>query len=317
MTTGHVMLDVEGFELTQQEKEILEHPQVGGIILFTRNYESKKQLKYLTRCIHKFSPDCLIAVDQEGGRVQRFKKEFIPLPAFKQYGALYEQNPQEGLKKAQQMAYVMARELLELGIDISFTPVLDMDRGVSQVIADRSFHRKQDIVIHLGRAFIQGMNQAGMPATGKHFPGHGAVADDSHLTLPIDTRQFDEVFEQDIQPFSKLHQELAAIMPAHVLYKSIDSKPPCFSRYWLEDVLRACLKFSGVIFSDDLSMAGAEAMGNHVQRANLALQAGCDMILICNQPEQAVRVLDDIENYKNILSQQRLKEFRTGRRELL
>jgi beta-N-acetylhexosaminidase len=310
MAIGHIMLDICGVELSSVEKEILRHPQVGGIILFSRNYESKTQLNYLTKDIHKLAPDCLIAVDQEGGRVQRFRLGFTALPSFKEYGERYAQNPSAAKQYAHQMAYTMAQELKSQGVDLSFSPVLDIDYGVSEVIGDRSFHRNHDIVTDLANAFIDGMHEAGMPATGKHFPGHGGVQADSHTSLPVDDRSYDTIFENDIQPFLKLAHKLGAIMPAHIVYENVDSYSAGFSSFWLRDVLRSRLNFSGVIFSDDLSMAGAECVGDYIQRANHAITAGCDMILICNQPEQAIRVLEELEHYENPESQHRLKRLR-------
>lgn len=309
MTIGPLMLDLEGKALSQQEKEILRHPKVGGIILFSKNYESKKQLRDLIQEIRLIKSNLIIAVDQEGGRVQRFREEFQPLPTFKTYGERYQQNPVEALLYAQQMATQMAKELLEIGIDISFTPVLDIDRGVSEVIGDRSFYHQSEEVIAIARAFIQGMHAAGMPATGKHFPGHGAVAADSHHTLPIDERNYDEIYQDDMQPFIALHQELDAIMPAHILYKAVDPNPTCFSNFWLETILRNKLNFNGVIFSDDLTMAGAEIAGDFIERSHKALRAGCDMILICHQPMEAIAVLESLENYHNPVSTLRLNNF--------
>ena len=304
------MLDLDGFDLSQIEKELLVHPQVGGVILFSRNYESKRQLRFLTKSIRQKMPDGLIAVDQEGGRVQRFRHEFVSLPAFKSYGHIYDKNPTESKKQAQEMAYTMARELIEVGVDMSFSPVLDVDRGYSEVIGDRSFHHDSNIVADLGRAFIQGMHRAGMPATGKHFPGHGAVRADSHKTLPVDQRHYEEIMHEDIQPFLNLNQVLDAVMPAHILYENVDSQPTCFSSFWLQKVLRATLKFEGVIFSDDLSMAGAEFVSDYVTRSEKALDAGCDMILVCNQQEQAIKVLEYLEKYTNFISERRLQNFR-------
>lgn len=306
---GHIMLDLEGHSLSQLDKEILQHPQVGGIILFARNYESKKQLQSLTREIRKISPECLIAVDQEGGRVQRFVKDFTTLPSFEEYGLLFEKNPDAATSKAEEMAYVMARELQEAGVNISFTPVLDLDYKKSEVIGTRSFHADPIAVSKLANAFIDGMHQAGMPATGKHFPGHGAVAADSHLTLPIDERDYDSIYEQDMQPFLKLNNKLDAIMPAHILYQSVDHNPTCFSNVWLQDILRKQLDYQGVIFSDDLGMAGANFISDEKDRAKLALEAGCDMILICNNRNSAISILDETENYSNNISAKRLTEF--------
>lgn len=304
------MIDLYGLTLDPLEKELLQHPQVGGILLFTRNYESKDQLKSLITSIRKINPNCLIAVDQEGGRVQRFRHDFTPMPAFRTYGELYEANPQDAILQAEKMAYLMARELKEMGIDLSFSPVLDIDIGVSSVIGDRSFHHEGIVVTELGRAFIRGMHKAKMPATGKHFPGHGTVAADSHTALPIDTRDFQAIYENDLQPFMKLQTDLDAIMPAHILFDKIDDKPVCFSQYWLQKVLRCDLNFTGVIFSDDLSMAGAQIIGDYITRANTALMAGCDMILICNQREHAIAVLDNLLHYHNAHSRLRIEHLR-------
>lgn len=313
MNNGHVMLDLKSIEISQVEQEILRHPQVGGIILFSRNYESKQQLTHLTKSIQKIVPDCIIAVDQEGGRVQRFRTEFQTYPALQTFGQLYEKNKEQALLLAENTAYQLASELREVGVTISFTPVLDMDRGQSQVIGDRAFHHQAEAVIQLGRAFIKGMHAAGMPATGKHFPGHGFVEADSHHTLPVDQRTYHEIEKNDLEPFKALSADLDAIMPAHILYEKVDRFPTCYSEFWLQTVLRSKLDFSGVIFSDDLSMAGAEFMVNYVDRAEQALQAGCDMVLCCNQPDQAVRILEHLESYQNLPSQMRLANFKKSK----
>lgn len=307
---GHIMLDLHGLEIDQIEKEILKHPQVGGIILFSRNFESKKQLQALTKSIRKINETCLIAVDQEGGRVQRFRQGFTSLPSFRTYGELYEKDPTHACQEAEKMAYIMAQELIDVGVDLSFTPVLDIDQGVSEVIGDRSFYHEANVIIELARSFIKGMHAARMPATGKHFPGHGFVAADSHTSLPIDNRDFQTIYHQDMQPFIQLNNDLDAIMPAHISYKTVDQNPVCFSNYWLQEILRSKLNFSGVIFSDDLSMAGAQAMGDYAVRSKTALDSGCDMILICNHREQAIKVLDNLENYENDASEERLKTLR-------
>lgn len=314
MSMGHVLLDLDELQLTGEEKEILRHPQVGGVILFKRNYESKNQLKQLTKQIRKCKEELFITVDQEGGRVQRFQSEFVQLPAFAKYGQLYDNNPPEALKEAEKMAYFMANELLDCGVDLSFTPVLDVDAGVSTVIGDRSFHKNVETVIDIAQAFITGMHKAGMPATGKHFPGHGAVVADSHLTLPIDTRTYDEIASKDLQPFVKLCSILSAIMPAHVLYKQVDEYPAGFSRVWLQNILREKLQFSGVIFSDDLSMLGAQIVGDCVERARAALSAGCDMLIICHNRGDVVDVLDEFETYDDPISNERLLNLRNAGR---
>lgn len=310
MSIGHIILDLDGLELTAEEKEILLHPQVGGVILFKRNYESKQQLNFLTQQILQCNEELLITVDQEGGRVQRFRSEFMSLPAFAEYGHLYEKNPQQALDQAEQIAYCMAKELLECKITLSFTPVLDIDVGVSTVIGDRSFHHDLQVVTDIGHAFIAGMHKAGMPATGKHFPGHGAIVADSHMTLPIDSRPYDVIANHDLKPFAKLCSSLDAIMPAHVLYEKVDNKPACFSSFWLREVLREQLKFTGVIISDDLSMSGANIMGDCLQRAAGAFNAGCDLLIICHQRNDVLSVLDEFENYHNPESNQRLYQLR-------
>lgn len=309
MAMGHVMLDLAGPEILQLDKELIAHPQVGGIILFSRNYENKKQLRELTRNIRKISPDCLIAVDQEGGRVQRFLTDFTRLPAFEEYGLLYEKNQTQSLETAQKMSFVMAKELQDVGVNMSFTPVLDLNLKINDIIGERSFHSDLNIVIKVAQAFIEGMHHAGMPATGKHFPGHGSVKADSHLTLPIDNRDFETIYQQDMQPFIQLNEQLDAIMPAHILYEAVDNLPTCYSNYWLQEILRKKLNYQGVIFSDDLSMEGANLSSDYRDRARQALDAGCDMILVCNDRENAIGVLDGFENYSNAHSSQRLKEF--------
>jgi beta-N-acetylhexosaminidase len=309
MPIGHLMLDLQGTELNQEEVEILQHPQLGGIILFTRNYESKKQLRHLTQMIRKYNQDCLIAVDQEGGRVQRFRNEFSLLPAFNTYGNFYARDVFAGLQQAEKMAYVMASELLDVGVNLSFTPVLDIDRGISIIIGDRSFSHDVDVVVNLGSSYIRGMHRAGMPAIGKHFPGHGAVVMDSHISLPIDSRDFQTIINSDLQSFIQLNHLLDAVMTAHVLYNEVDDKPASFSAFWLQKVLREKIGFSGVVFSDDLSMAGAEIIADCGDRARVALDAGCDMILICNHRENAITVLDKLGGYANPASKQRLSQL--------
>lgn len=310
MITGHLMTDLEGPELTSLEKDLLQHPQVGGVILFDRNYESKKQVSQLTKHIRQIAPECMIAVDQEGGRVQRFRHDFTSLPAFEEYGQAYQQDPNKAINWAQQMAFTMAKELQSVGVNLSFSPVLDLDLGMNEIIGSRAFNADPSIVVSLAGAFIKGMHQARMPATGKHFPGHGSVTADSHVTLPVDQRTFEVIYQQDMQPFIQLNSSLDAIMPAHILYEAVDSQPTCFSSYWLQTILRTQLQYQGVIFSDDLSMEGAAGMANPVDRAITALEAGCDMILVCNNQDASIEVLDGIEDYRNTRSAARLDDFR-------
>lgn len=291
MRIGPVMMDISGIELTLEESQQLVHPLVGGVILFKRNYQNKEQLRRLIAHIRSIRDPLLITVDQEGGRVQRFRGEFSDLPPLASFGQLYQQNPGHALEQAQQSGYLMATEIQSVGIDMSLAPVLDIDRGVSTIIGDRSFADQAQQVIELARAYIKGMREAGMVATGKHFPGHGAVAADSHLCLPEDPREFDLIFAEDIQPFLQLKDQLWGIMPAHIRYTAIDETPAGFSTFWLQTILRQKIGFDGVIISDDLSMAGAEGQGSYLERAQKALAAGCDMIIICNQPQGRAEIL--------------------------
>jgi len=308
MSLGPVMLDVEGLELTPQERERLRHPLVGGVILFSRNYTSPEQVSALVAAIHHLrEPQLLVAVDQEGGRVQRFRADFSALPAGAVLGALHDENPRRAKRMAETCGWLMATELRAVGVDFSFAPVLDVNRGVSTVIGDRAFHASPEIVATLAHAYMTGMSRAGMAATGKHFPGHGAVAADSHLSLPVDTRRYADIAAEDLVPFERLiHYGLAAIMPAHVLYPRVDKQPAGFSRFWLQQVLRRELGFEGVIFSDDLSMAGAEGAGGMVERAHAALAAGCDMVLVCNNPTGAEQVLDGLGTHDDPVARLRL-----------
>ncbi len=285
---GPVMIDIEGTTLSDYDKDKIAHPNTGAIILFARNYESPQQITALTADIRQSRQgDILIAVDQEGGRVQRFQHGFTRLPP----AAVYAAHP----NLAESAGWLMAVELLSVGIDFSFAPVLDVDCGISDIIGNRSFSRDENQVIQLASAFCQGMRAAGMAATGKHFPGHGGVALDSHLDLPIDQRSFEEIKHKDLLPFQRLIQQgLQAIMPAHVVYPAIDELPAGFSSHWIQTILRQQLGFEGTVFSDDLSMEGAASAGDFKQRAALALQAGCDMVLVCNHPKAADQVLDSI-----------------------
>lgn len=296
MSLGPVMLDVAGPELTPIERERLLHPLVGGVILFTRNYENPQQLEALVREIHALrEPRLLVAVDHEGGRVQRFRPGFTPLPPAAVFGRLYDENKARAKRLAEACGWLMATELRSVGVDFSFAPVLDLDYGVSSVIGNRSFHRDPQVVANLAHAYMIGMTRAGMAATGKHFPGHGAVEADSHVAAPVDERRFEDIFAEDILPFERMvHYGLAGIMPAHVVYSRVDPQPAGFSRFWLQEVLRKRLQFQGVIFSDDLSMEGAKIAGGVVERARAALAAGCDVALVCNDPAAADAVLDGL-----------------------
>ncbi|MGZ8152776.1 MAG: beta-N-acetylhexosaminidase [Methylovulum sp.] len=300
---GPIMLDVAGLALTQHEKDIINHPNTGAVILFSRNYQNPEQVAELINSIRAARNGAiLIAVDQEGGRVQRFQNGFTRLPP----ASCYAQAPE----LAESAGWLMAAELLAVGVDFSFAPVLDIDCGVSEIIGNRSFSTKQELATRLASDFRKGMNQAGMAATGKHFPGHGAVALDSHLTLPVDERDLDSIRAKDLLPFKKLIDEgLEGIMPAHVLYPKIDANPAGFSPFWIQQILRQELNFNGTVFSDDLSMEGAASVGDFPERARLAQQAGCDMILVCNNPAAAERVLEALPVTQDAIRERRLQQM--------
>jgi beta-N-acetylhexosaminidase len=297
MSLGPLMVDLVGTTLSEEEKEVLQHPLVGGVILFSRNFESPKQIAELTSQIRALrDPHLLISVDHEGGRVQRFREGFTRLPPVAALGDLFLQDEQDALTKAELTGWLMAVELRAVGVDFSFAPVLDLNYGVSEVIGDRSFHRDPNIVTKLARAYIAGMKRAWMPAVGKHFPGHGAVEVDSHLGLPVDSRHMEDIWGADLVPFRQLCQtDLAGIMPAHIVYEQCASVPAGFSPYWIQTVLRDKLGFQGAVLSDDLSMEGAAIIGDMPTRAETALNAGCDMVLVCNKPEAAIEVIDNVK----------------------
>ncbi len=309
MSLGPVMLDLQGTELTAEETELLRHPLVGGVILFTRNYANLEQLIQLVNSIHAIrDPHLLVAVDHEGGRVQRFREGFTRLPAARRIGTLFDHHHHKAKELALNAGWLMASELRSVGIDFSFAPVLDLDFGICEVIGDRAFHSDPEIVYELTYAYIKGMAEAGMAAVGKHFPGHGAVKEDSHVAIPVDDRHFDVIYQQDIHPYRKLVREnLAAVMPAHVIYTKVDSRPAGFSRRWLQDVLRKQLQLQGVIFSDDLNMHGASVAGdNFSDRASAAMDAGCDIILACNNRPGAIDILDNFRYTDNPVTHARI-----------
>ncbi|WP_367027209.1 beta-N-acetylhexosaminidase [Methylococcus sp. ANG] len=289
-----VMFDLAGTRISDGEREFLRHPAAGGLILFSRNYESPDQLMTLVSEVRGLRPDILIAVDHEGGRVQRFRAGFTRLPPASAY---LEADGEAGLAAAGTAGWLMAAELRAVGVDFSFAPVLDVDTGISAIIGDRAFARTPDEVTAAARAFAAGMRRAGMAAVGKHFPGHGGVAGDSHLTLPEDRRELEDLLARDLLPFSALiHEDLEGIMPAHVLYSRIDPQTPCFSNFWLQTILRERMNFDGAIFSDDLSMAGAAPAGGYANRALAALEAGCDMLVVCNTPDATAAILQALEH---------------------
>ncbi len=294
--TAPFMLDLTGAELSPEEREWLAHPGVGGIILFARNYEDPAQIRELIAAIRRAAKKpILIGVDQEGGRVQRFLEGFTRLPPAARFGALYLRDRQAALEAAESAGFLMAAELRTVDVDLSFAPVLDVDSGLSEVIGDRAFATEPEAVAELAGAFARGMRRAGMAAVGKHFPGHGGVAADSHLTLPEDGRRLSELEACDLVPFWRLIGEgLEAVMCAHVRYPEVDLLPAGFSQIWLGEILRRRMGFAGAIFSDDLAMAGAAGMGDLRARAEAALAAGCDMLLVCNCPAASVSLLDTV-----------------------
>lgn len=303
------MLDLTGVELTAEEREILRHPLVGGVILFTRNFVDPAQLAELVRAIHALrSPALLVAVDHEGGRVQRFRTGFSRLPALRLLGELHDRQPARALQLAEDLGWLMAVELRAVSVDFSFAPVVDLNHGVSEVIGDRALHRTPEVVFALAYAYMKGMHSAGMAATAKHFPGHGAVVADSHVAIAHDNRDFDTLWNHDIVPFRRLiDNRLAAIMPAHVIYDQVDSAPAGFSKRWLQAILRDQLHFHGVIFSDDLNMQGASVAGEvYSSRARAAFEAGCDMAVICNNRAGALQILDHLDSTVNPVARTRL-----------
>jgi beta-N-acetylhexosaminidase len=297
MTLGPLMLDVAGTELTDDDRRRLRHPFVGGVILFSRNYRDPEQLDALTTEIHALkSAPLLIGVDHEGGRVQRFREGFTRLPPMRTFGEIWNEHPQRARELARETGYVLASELRAHGVDFSFAPVLDLDYGASSVIGDRAFHADPHAVFQLGQAVMLGMKDAGMAACGKHFPGHGFVAADSHVAIPLDERTLADIAIADLVPFRLMIEAgLAAIMPAHVIYPQVDDHPAGFSKIWLQKLLRHQLQFDGTIFSDDLCMEAAGVAGGVVERVAAALNAGCDMALVCNRPDLADEVLANLK----------------------
>jgi beta-N-acetylhexosaminidase len=293
---GPLVIDVAGLHLTAADREILQHPLVGGVILFSRNYQSPTQLIELTTQIKQLrSPELLIAVDHEGGRVQRFQAEFTRLPPIEEFGTLYETDPNAALKAAHESAYIMASELRNCGVDFSFAPVIDLNKKINKaLVGGRAIHPDPEIVIAIARAYIAGMHQASMSATGKHFPGHGSITVDSHVGIPRDPRHFIDIENADLIPFKKLVPDLQAIMSAHIIFPDVDAQyPATLSHLWINKILREKLGFSGMVFTDCLSMVGvAKLVPDPAQRVQLALTAGCDMALLCNDRTAVEQVLE-------------------------
>jgi len=314
VTLGPFMLDVAGTELTAEDRRVLTHPLVGSVILFTRNFDSIHQLERLVGEIRALRrPPLLVAVDHEGGRVQRFRSGFTELPPQRTIGRLYDLDPEAGRRLAWQCGWLLAAELRSVGIDMSFAPCVDLDHGVSEVIGDRAYHRDPAVVSRLAVACMQGMRTAGMASTAKHFPGHGAVVADSHKSLPVDRRPLAEL-AGDLEPYRALIANgLASIMVAHVLFPEVDDAPASFSRRWIQQELRWNLGFTGAVFADDLSMGGAAFAGSVAERARRALAAGCDVLPVCNDRPAALAALDELEGESDPLSQVRLARLH-GRR---
>jgi beta-N-acetylhexosaminidase len=308
MSLGPVMLDIEGVTLTPADRDLLREPAVGGVILFTRNYESPQQIADLVVEIRALrSPPPLIAVDHEGGRVQRFREGFSEIPAMRRIGHEYDEDTDEALRLARLAGWLIASELRAAGIDLCFAPCIDLDWGLSEVIGDRAFHSSPDVVGELAAEFARGLRSAGMAAVMKHFPGHGAVVADSHLQLPVDRREYGDILD-DMRPYDRLigNGLAAGVMLAHVVYREMDDMPAGFSPFWIERELRGRLGFGGAVFCDDLSMKATSAYGSMRRRAKRALDAGCDMVLVCNDRRAAEQAVQALNEYTNPLSLVRL-----------
>jgi beta-N-acetylhexosaminidase len=302
------MLDIEGHQLTPADRTLLQEPSVGGVILFSRNYESLSQLDDLVAAIRALrSPPLLIAVDHEGGRVQRFREGFSAIPPMRRLGRQYDGDTDDAVSLARTAGWLIASELRAVDIDLSFTPCVDLDWGVSEIIGNRAFHREPEVVAELASAYCSGLRSAGMAAVAKHFPGHGAVVADSHDQLPVDRRSFGELLD-DMRPYEKLiaKRQLAGVMIAHIVYSETDPLPASFSSYWIKEQLRSALGYDGAVLCDDLSMKATESMGSMPKRARLALEAGCDMVLICNDRPAASATVASLREYSNPLSLVRL-----------
>ena len=302
------MLDIDGLSLTPADRELLGEPAVGGVILFTRNYDSPVQLGELVADIRAVrSPPLIVAVDHEGGRVQRFREGFSTIPPMRRIGREFNGNAEAGQTLARQAGWLIASELRAADIDLCFAPCVDLDWGVSEIIGNRSFHRQPEVVGELAAAFARGLRSAGMAAIAKHFPGHGAVVADSHLKLPVDRREYSDVLD-DMRPYDRLvgNGLIAGVMTAHVIYRGLDEMPASFSAYWIQQELRSRLGFDGAVFCDDLSMKATRDYGSISTRANRALKAGCDMVLVCNDRPAAQKTVADLRDYSNPLSLVRL-----------
>jgi beta-N-acetylhexosaminidase len=312
MSLGPLMVDIAGTELSAEDVRVLSHPMVGSVLLFTRNYSNPQQVAALTAAIRALrTPHLLIAVDHEGGRVQRFREGFTRLPAARLLGRRFDEDRRDALALAQSVGWLMASELRAVGVDFSFAPCIDLDYGVSEIIGDRAFHSDPDTVAALAVATMTGMREAGMAAIAKHFPGHGAVVADSHVALPVDRREFVDL-EADIRPYRPLiDNNLPGIMAAHVVFPAMDALPASLSKRWITGVLRGEMGFHGCVFADDLTMAGAAAFGDAMARVELGLASGCDVLPICNDRHSVELVLGRFgANVGSAASQARLVRMR-------
>jgi beta-N-acetylhexosaminidase len=298
MTLGPIIVSIEGKKLSEDDRNTLRHDLIGGVILFSENYKNREQLMELVRSIKTVkSPELIVCVDQEGGRVQRFRQGFYKLPSFNELGSIYNQTKEEGLRASFLAAQVTALELMDVGIDFSFSPVIDIDHGLSDIIGDRSFHSNPEIVAELSNSYINGLKSIGMKAVVKHFPGHGGVTLDSHIVKPIDERSLNDL-GNDLIPFQSLfNKDVSAIMTAHICFPSIDTSMVTFSEYWLNDLLRQKFQFQGLVFSDDLSMAATEEVGLMGERINLALSSGCDVVICCHMKDQMDLIIESVQSH--------------------
>jgi beta-N-acetylhexosaminidase len=315
MSYRPLIIDLDGLELSAVEKDLLRHPKIGGVILFSRNYHDKNQLRYLIYSIKKLNADLFITVDHEGGRVQRFQNEFTKLLALEDLGKLYAQNL-ANIEVIKQHAKTLAKELHEVDVDFSLAPVLDVNWGLNTAIGNRSFSSNPTVVANLGAVYIDELHHNHMLAVAKHFPGHGSVRNDTHTASAVDMRDYATIANSDLLPFIEaLKHNLDAIMVSHVIYATIDKLPTCFSAVWLQQILRQKLNFNGIIFSDDLSMYAARQYGNSGECAKLALDAGCDMVLLCNNRSGVYIALETLKNYDNLVAASRInKVLKTWRR---
>ena len=314
MSLGPLLVDVAGTALTAEDRDLLRHPLVGGVILFTRNYVDVMQLRTLVSDIHALrEPRLLVTVDHEGGRVQRFREGFTVLPPARLFGQIHDRDPKEAARLTELSAWLLSAELRACGVDLSFAPVVDLDFGASSVIGDRAFHADPAVVAELSRSWVLGMRRAGMGACAKHFPGHGYVQGDSHLMLPVDPRPLETLRHKDMVSYERLFRlDLPSVMMAHVVYEQVDELPASLSKRWIADELRQRMRFDGVVFCDDLSMRGAEKAGDYLDRAAAALEAGCDMLPVCNNRAGVEAIIRGLKTAPNPVSQWRLTRLHGG-----